>query len=83
MSRVSPPRQLAIIDGRVFCRLQSRTVPLSTCLDCGDIKAMNERGTSPFIICDGSRLPEDDDSGQAVLNWWLKRGRRPAPLTRE
>ena len=83
MSRLSPPHQIAIIDGRVLCRLQRRAVSLSTCLDCADMKALNERGNSPFIICDGGRLPEDEDSGQAVLNWWLKRGRRPAPLTRE
>ncbi|HKY49976.1 MAG TPA: hypothetical protein VJP45_01850 [Candidatus Limnocylindria bacterium] len=74
---MSQPRQVPIEGGRVFCRLKGGTVPLDVCLDCPDIKAINERGHSPFIICDSGRRPDDDDGGQLVLNWWLRRGRRP------
>jgi len=65
----------AVIEGQVFCRIRDRTVPLDTCVDCSHIKAMNDHGTSPFIVCDVSR-PDEEDGGQRMLAWWSKRSRR-------
>jgi hypothetical protein len=76
------PQRNAVIEGRVFCRIQGRTVALDICLDCSHIKAMNEHGRSPFIICDSGLRPDDEDSGQRVLNWWLSRSRRPSSTDR-
>lgn len=67
----------ALIEGRVFCRDKDRVVRSEACLDCSRIRAVNEKGTSPFIVCDTSRTDEED-GGQRMLAWWLKRNRRPS-----
>lgn len=68
--------RLVVTEGTVQCRVRHAAVDIDECFHCPHVRAVNEDGSPPLVICDSSERADPEDSGQVLLRWWLQRTRQ-------